>query len=737
MFGKSVRIIFMLIVFACFGLYGQNNFFALIKDKESNKPLEGANVYISGLQKGASSDSSGAVRIDNIPAGTWQITFSFVGYHEEEREFVFPIQEDGLIIIYMEHAEEELEEVVVRSTRGSRTIADEPERVEYIGGEELDEKISMDPSNLTMVLNESPGIQVQQVSSNNQAAYFRLQGLDGKYTRLLSDGLPSYGGLESGLSLLQILPLDLQGVEIIKGSTSTLYGGGAIAGVINLISKDPKPDYWSGLLNRTSVKGTDASIYRSDIVNNFGYSVILNANYLQPYDVDHDGETEIPQGEKYSGSVKMEYKAAEGIQLNLKYSYLNDVKRSGDFNKAKPGANAEYKNLSGRNSLAFSVIYKTDGITLKYSGSGTTYNRVIELQGYPFFSGTQNYTFQEVSLHKDLGNFESVSGVSLQTEDFKESSNVLTDPRYGINDRRDANYHYITSSVFTQATTNITEAFSMTGGLRGEFNNKYSGFFMPRLALLYRPTGAVSIRLSGGLGYKLPEYFTEASEYILPNTLLPLDFNKLEAEKSRGVNLDLNYKGLLNDDIAFQFNLLTYYTEIAKPIEVVPNAFWDWRYTLRYMNIDGDIHSEGLEIALKLHYSDFSLFTAHTISEVHYIKPGITENTHYNPKHKSYIVLIYEEEEFLRLGLEAYYTGRQYDGSGKLTRDYWVFGFMAERHFKHFSVFINFENFTDTRQSRFGVPTRISQITPEDTGYVNIFAPLDGFIANAGVKLQF
>lgn len=716
--------------------FAQNNFFAVIKDKLTNLPLAGTNVYISELQKGASSDSTGSVRMADIPDGTFSVTFSFVGYAEQELEFDFPIQTDGLIVIYMEPEEEELEVVIVRSTRGSRTIADEPERVEYIGGEELDEKISMDPSSLSMLLTESPGIQVQQVSQRTQATFFKLQGLDGKYTRILSDGLPSFGGLESGLSLLQITPLDLQSVEIIKGSTSTLYGGGAIAGVINLITKDPEEDYWAGLLNRTSAKGTDVSIYRSDIINNFKYYVILNANYLQPYDVDHDGETEIPQGNKYNGTVKMEYDFSDDLQLGLKYGYMNDLRRGGDFNLANEKSEIAYKNVSQRNTLSLNAVMKTKYGVIRYTAAGTIYGRNLTFFNLTLFNGMQRNTFQEFSFSKKIGAIETVIGGSLQTEDFKEGANLWDDPSYGVPSYLEANYHYITPGIFSQATVNLTENFFVTGGLRGEFNNKYGGFFLPRAALLYRLTQKVSFRFSAGLGYKLPEYFTETSEMYAPNSVLPLNYDLLQPEKSTGLSFDVNYRGIILEDVSFQLNALTSYTHITNPIRTLYAIFPQPLYSFQYINLDGSLNSAGVEVSLKFDYEDFSLFTGHAAADIRYVSGDVQTKAEYTPQHKSYFVLMYEVEEFLRIGFEAYYTGRQLGLLGESLRDYWIFGLMTERHFENFSLFLNFENFTDTRQSKMGVPTQIpGQGT--NPGYINIFAPLDGFIANAGIKLRF
>src|SRR5690606_31634161 len=145
------------------------------------------------------------------------------------------------------------------ATRGSRTIANIPTRVEVIAGEELDEKGNMKPGDIRLILSESTGIQTQQTSATSANASIRIQGLDGRYTQILKDGFPLFSGAASGLGLLQTPPLDLKQVEVIKGSSSTLYGGGAIAGLVNLVSKTPEAeralkDRKSTRLNSSHVK---------------------------------------------------------------------------------------------------------------------------------------------------------------------------------------------------------------------------------------------------------------------------------------------------------------------------------------------------------------------------------------------------------------------------------------------------------------------------------------------------
>lgn len=159
---------------------------------------------------------------------------------------------------------ESIEEITVISTRNRLSFEQQPTRIELLGSEEVNEKANMKPGDIRMLLNEITGIHVQQTSPVTFNSSIRIQGLDGKYTQLLLDGMPLYGGLSAGLGLLQIPPLDLEQVEVIKGANSTLYGGGAIAGLVNLISKKPRNESkTSVMLNKTSAGGMDLSSFHA------------------------------------------------------------------------------------------------------------------------------------------------------------------------------------------------------------------------------------------------------------------------------------------------------------------------------------------------------------------------------------------------------------------------------------------------------------------------------------------
>src|SRR4029453_8786805 len=136
-------------------------------------------------------------------------------------------------------------------------------RVEVLAREEIEEKMLMTPGDIVMMLNEMGGMRVQATSPSLGAASVRIQGMRGRYTRFLSDGLPLFGDV-GGLGLLQIPPMDLGQAEVIKGVASALYGAGAMGGIANLLSRRPGPDPQHEFLINQSTRGaTDAVTFLS------------------------------------------------------------------------------------------------------------------------------------------------------------------------------------------------------------------------------------------------------------------------------------------------------------------------------------------------------------------------------------------------------------------------------------------------------------------------------------------
>ncbi len=186
--------------------------------------------------------------------------------------------------------------ITVSATRTGGRLEDQPLRVEVLEREEIEEKMLMTPGDIVMMLNEMGGMRVQATSPSLGAASVRVQGMRGRYTRFLSDGLPLFGEV-GGLGLLQIPPMDLAQVEVIKGVASSLYGAGAMGGVVNLISRQPGAEpAREFLLNRSTRGATDAvSFFSAPLANGWGATFLGSGHWQQRVDVNDDDWSDLPK----------------------------------------------------------------------------------------------------------------------------------------------------------------------------------------------------------------------------------------------------------------------------------------------------------------------------------------------------------------------------------------------------------------------------------------------------------
>ncbi|MEO7264318.1 MAG: TonB-dependent receptor plug domain-containing protein, partial [Ferruginibacter sp.] len=334
-------ILLLLLVISLFGK-AQQTLIIKISAGANQIPVN-ASVIIKGINKLSISDSLGHSRVYFPANGRYIIMISATGYEEKEEKIIIPYITDTLQVVLAIN-EHDMEEVIVQSTRTSRTIANVPTRVETIEMEEIDEKNNMRPANVAMLLHESTGIQVQQTSATSANASIRIQGLDGRYTQLLKDGFPNFGNFSSGLSVLEIPPLDLKQMEIIKGPASTLFGGGAIAGVVNFISKTPKekPEY-SFLLNQSNIGQSNVGGFFSSKGKKLGYTLLTLYNYQKAFDVDKDEFTELPKSKEFTIHPRIFFYPSENTTIILANSLTNGERTGGDINVINNNADATHQ----------------------------------------------------------------------------------------------------------------------------------------------------------------------------------------------------------------------------------------------------------------------------------------------------------------------------------------------------------------------------------------------------------
>jgi len=574
-------------------------------------------------------------------------------------------------------------------------------------------------------VSEIAGVQTQQTSQVSGSASIRIQGLEGKYTLLLQNGMPLYSGLASGLSILQIPPLNLKRVEVIKGASSTLYGGGAIAGLINLITKEPvdKREI-SFLINTNHTHALDLSSFYSEKYHKTGMGLYTTANFQKAYDVNKDGFSDIPKFNRYSINPSFYYYPNATTTFSFGIHAGVEKRTGGDMQVINLKADSVHSFYEINNTERYATearfekhFLNNNVLTLKNSVG--FFNRKIARRSYGF-EGNQIASFSEMNFLVPRERSELNLGINYISDHFKQmpaASNHL-------------DYHDAVWGLFVQDNVKLSSSFIVETGLRLDFSNRNNSFLLPRLSLLYKITHKLTTRLGGGFGYKTPTIFSDEAEEIAFKNIEPLNFALLKPERSYGLNADLNYKSIIFEKLIFSVNQLFFYTIIKNPLLLnqVPAT-----NNYAFENAQGNIESKGFETAIKLRVQDISCYIGYTYTDVKRYFNHVSSVNPVTAKHHLDIDLMYELNEKLRVGYELYYVGSQYSTTGEKLRSYWEMGLLSEYKFKHFSLFINFENLLDTRQSRWG---NMYSGTMQDPQFKEVYAPTDGFILNTGVKLS-
>ena len=695
----------------------------VVKNKDTRAAISEAVVAVKETDISVTTKADGVAELTNVPAGEQTIEVSSLGYDSAEVKLSFPVSGTEQTV-YLE-INNEVGEVTIQSTRTGREIEAEPTRVEAIDEEEIDEKISMLPANVSMVLAESTGIQVQQTSATTNTQSIRIQGLDGRYTQILKDGFPAFGGFSGSLSVLEIPPLDLRQVEVIKGPSATLFGGDAIAGVVNFITKDPEDKPVTTLIfNQTSALGTDLSVFNSRKFTRFGYTLLGSANYQKEYDVNDDHFTELPRTTAYAFNPKLLFYIDDRTNLVVGNSTSYQNRKGGDMFVLRDQADSTHqyfeRNVSFRNVTTFNLNRTfSDGGRFLAKQSLAFFDRELTTPNH-LFKGRQFNSYTDISYSRLFGRHAVVFGGSAVHDRFREDTAAVN-----IVPRDETR---TTAGAFVQDTIDITSKLALDVGFRLDFARHYGVFALPRVSVLYRFSDHLTTRAGFGFGYKTPTMFTEESEMLLFRNVLPVG-NSLKAERSRGGTFDVNYKNSVGDKFTYSINQMFFYTEITDPLVLTPNA----KDIYSFRNADSSVVSKGFETNARLGYGIAKLFLGYTFTDAKAGYLSGDQRVTLLPRNKINSSLVFEEHENFKTGVEFYYASPQTLDDRSRTRSLAEVGVFGEKTFGKFSLFVNAENLTDVRQSRYGTVVFPPHQSPT---FAELYTHTEGRVFNGGIKIR-
>ncbi|MGM8361298.1 TonB-dependent receptor plug domain-containing protein [Flavobacterium sp. ARAG 55.4] len=467
-------------------------------------------------------------------------------------------------------ADEILAEVVVTGTRTERVLSSLPLPMTIITSDAI---VKSGVTRLSEILNEQTGIILIPDESGFEG--IQMQGLDAAYTMIMIDGVPLVGRSSGALDLSRVSVGNIERIEIVKGASSALYGSEAMGGVINVITKRPQKDLFSGSLSYryASFNTNDANVNLLWKKKKFAANVFANYNSSDGYDLDKSSW--LKNIEKYHNNTiqpKLYYDFSENLKLIVSNRFYNQ--------KIDNKAVIETKQYLGD---ATEKEWNSQ-IKLEHNWNSKIYSEyefyVTNYKNNAFLNDENSVLFEESYYNQWLLRPEVRTTFSIK-------ANKLT-TGIGFNhetlDRTyfDSNVVFNSQYVFVQYDYNPTEKLNILAGFRYDNHSEYASQFSPKLAANYKITEDFSLKASVGYGYKAPDFrqlyfdfmnpqvgYTVLGYNVAEDRLKELDDQGQIANRISGIN----FNNPLKAESAINFNFGTFYKRNKFRLDV--NAFYN------------------------------------------------------------------------------------------------------------------------------------------------------------------
>jgi outer membrane receptor for ferrienterochelin and colicins len=566
--------------------------------KGENEVIPFANILIKNSTIGTSSNENGDFSIDLEP-GNYTVQVHAIGFKPQERN-VTVIQNQNLTLNFsLEESVLGLNQVVISATRGLQKRTEAPMIVTVTNSKTLQKVQAI---SLSEGLNFQPGLRMETNCQNCGFTQVRMNGLDGAYSQILLDNRPIFSALNGVYGLDQIPSNMIERIEVVRGGGSSLYGSNAIAGTINIITKEPiessfEINNYLGLIDgRTPDKATtvNGTIVSDDL--NSGLQFFGMQRNRKSFDANDDNFTEITSMENQTFGLKSFYKPSIKTKITADFHTISEFRRGGENNF----------------NLQPFEAYITEQIASKNIGAGLTfesyvndkdkysiYANVQQSKNDNFYGGRVDDDFGNIDLEESLKGFGNTEVKTFITgaqwnkkqDKFLNGSGSLTlgsefkseemiDQKPGFNAFVNQTLNVL--GIYAQQEWQVNQKMKVLGGLRADFHNavEETVILNPRATILYDIKENLQWRSSYAKGFRAPHVFSEDIHARIAAgevALVVLDDN-LQSETSHSFLTSFDYsKTNLNSEMGFTFEL--FYTRLQNPfvLEQIEETLWEKR----------------------------------------------------------------------------------------------------------------------------------------------------------------
>jgi outer membrane receptor for ferrienterochelin and colicins len=570
---------------------------------ENQKAIPFANILFVDSQKGFAADIDGTAVL-KIKNYTQKIEISAYGF--KNKIIALDSTTTKPLKVILEKDILGLDEVVVTGTRNQISKRNSPVLVNTINSKAL---ISTQSNTLAEGLNFSPGVRVETNCQNCGFTQVRLNGLQGSYTQILVNSRPIFTSLLGVYGLEQIPVNSIQNIEIVRGGGSALYGTNAIAGTVNVITKDPVLNSWdvSSTLSVIDSQALDSRLdFNSSVVSEdlkSGMRFYGNYRNRESYDANNDGFTELVELESNSIGANAYLKPNDLSRISINLNSIHEYRRGGDQLELAPQFTDITEELD-HSTFVGGIDYDLN--SKDQSKNFSTYASVSRTNRDSYYGGLggERTAQDSISANNAFGNTKDLAfntGAKF-SKNYKNDSNFIIGAEYNINDTRDdiEGYNRIIDqqvnnlAVYAQYKISFFEKLTSLIGGRFDYidvNGLYQiadisrssevtqTAFSPRISLAYDLNNNHKLRAGYARGFRAPQAFNEDLHIssVGGEQLFVILSEDLDTEYSDAFTLSYNLN--LNKNLA-QYDILVegFYTSLQNPFtqvstgSVLPNG---------------------------------------------------------------------------------------------------------------------------------------------------------------------
>jgi len=609
---------------------------------DSGRGIPYADVALTGSPRSVRADAEGRFRLTGLETGTMTIIVSAHGYGAAEVG-IEAGREATPLVITLTLDPVALDAITVTGTMKAASVSASPVKVNVVPQAVLQRNAT---NNLVEAISYVNGLYQQVDCGVCYTNNLRINGMEGPYTAVLIDGMPIMSSLASVYGLNGINPALIQQVEIIKGPSSTLYGSEAMAGVINVMTKDPRftPRLALDASGTSDAEGNVDFAFSTEPGGASGFvsgNVAYNSRFV---DDNSDGFTDFPLNRRGVVFGKMDWSPEGRRRASLTTRYLYEDRFGGveAWSAAHRGSSEVYGESIHTNRLEVLGAYLPGwSADFRFEGSYAWHDQ-DSWYGDSNYDASQHIAFANALWGRMVGRHDLLIGATAryQTYDDNTPATVRSDRRF-------------IPGILAQNEVRMADgALTVLGGLRADHHDEHGVIASPRIALKWDATRQTAMRLNAGTGFRVVNLFTEdhaaltgAREVVIASELAP--------ERSRSITLNVNRIVEFGPN-PMMIDLDLFHTHFSNRIrpdyDADPNL-------IVYDNLSGHAVSRGASLALNqnVDFDRFLYSAGVTVQDVYLVDAGgAREDDFFAPKLRGVFSATYNMRS---LPLTLDYTG--------------------------------------------------------------------------------